>query len=89
VPILNDLYSKLSLEVNLVAVTFDSPVTVNAFNEKYKYKWNSLLNAGDLIKEVGVKTYPTFILLDENSQMISYHTGYDTDLKKSLLSMLK
>jgi peroxiredoxin len=88
IPLLNHLQLKKNDSINFLAVTMDPLEDVNKFNEKYYFQWNSLVGAADLIGELGVKTFPTYILLDQNSTIIDIQSGFGSDKTQQVLDSM-
>ena len=63
VPALNQFATK-NADVRVLAVTFDDQATVDAFRKKHGFEWPVLADATDAIGTLGVKAFPTFVLLD-------------------------
>ena len=63
-PMLNE-YLAQRKEFRMLAVTFDDKATIEKYVRKHKFAWQSLVDAKAFIDQVGVKAYPSFMLLDE------------------------
>jgi peroxiredoxin len=63
-PMLNE-YLGLRTDLRMLAVTFDDQTTIEKYNRKHKFAWQSLVSARSLIKQIGVQAYPSFLLVDE------------------------
>ncbi|MGZ5200736.1 MAG: TlpA family protein disulfide reductase [Telluria sp.] len=74
VPELNAL-AKRRNDINVVAVTFDSPEESKRFVEQYQFDWTVVPKARDLINAVGVKGYPTLMLLDPQGHIVAFTVG--------------
>jgi peroxiredoxin len=74
VPELNALAKRRS-DLNVVAVTFDSPEESTGFVDRHHLDWPVVPKASDLINAVGVKAYPTLMLLDAQGRVVAFHVG--------------
>jgi peroxiredoxin len=63
-PMLNE-YLGLRTDLRMLAVTFDDQTTIEKYNRKHKFAWQSLVSARSLIKQIGVQAYPSFLLVDD------------------------
>lgn len=63
-PMLNE-YLKQRNDVRMLAVTFEDKATIEKYNRKHKFAWQSLVDAKPFIDQVGVQAYPSFLLIDE------------------------
>lgn len=63
-PMLNE-YQTHRKELRMLAVTFDDKAAIEKYVRKHKFAWRSLVDAKPFIDQVGVKAYPSFMLLDE------------------------
>lgn len=63
-PMLNE-YQTQRKDLRMLAVTFDDKAAIEKYVRKHKFAWRSLVDAKPFIDQVGVKAYPSFMLLDE------------------------
>lgn len=68
VPALNAL-AREHKDIRLLSVTFDSRETALAFANKRGLKIPSLVDAQDWIDALGIKTYPTLMLVDPHGRL--------------------
>jgi len=69
VPELNALRERRK-DLNLLAVTFDSPAESRKFVEEHHLNWGIVPEARSLINAVGVKGFPTLALLDPQGKVV-------------------
>jgi len=74
VPALN-YFAKNNRNFAVLAVTFEAEKEANSFASKYDFKWPIAANSEDLIALLGVKTYPTLILLSANGTLLGARVG--------------
>jgi peroxiredoxin len=74
VPELNALAAR-RIDLNVVAVTYDSPEESKHFVDEHKLAWPVVPKAHDLINAVGVKGYPTLMLLDPQGRVVAFTVG--------------
>jgi peroxiredoxin len=74
VPELNAL-AKRRGDINVLAVTFDSPEESKRFVEERQLEWPVVPNARELINAAGVKAYPTLLLLDPQGKVVGASVG--------------
>jgi peroxiredoxin len=79
-PMLNE-YLGLRTDLRMLAVTFDNQTTIEKYNRKHKFAWQSLVSARSLIDQIGVQVYPSFLLVDETGIVRAISTA--TDFPKS------
>jgi peroxiredoxin len=70
IPEMNAL-SKARPDLNLVGVTFDSAEDTRKFVAEFKFDWMLLPESKKLIDELGVRTYPSFVLLDPEGKVVA------------------
>jgi peroxiredoxin len=70
VPELNQLAADRS-DMNFIGITFDSPLEATKFVVERQFVWKLLPDASKTIEAVGVKTYPTFALLDPKGVLVA------------------
>ena len=74
VPALNE-FARKNKDLRVVAVTFDDPATARHFIQQYKFEWPVVAGAQSFISEVGVQTYPTFVLLNSDGTLAGVQSG--------------
>jgi thiol-disulfide isomerase/thioredoxin len=62
-------------DLNVLAVTFDTPAEARAFVARYKFRWRIVANARELIDRIRIKKYPTMALFDANGRMLGTRSG--------------
>jgi len=75
VPVLNKLKSALSKQVNFIAVTYENLDVALDFSKKYNFEWDSMIEAEELVKKIGIPAYPAFVLLDNSGTPINVRVG--------------
>jgi peroxiredoxin len=63
-PMLNE-YLGLRNDLRMLAVTFDDQAAIEKYIRKHRFAWQSLVSARSLIDQIGVRSYPSFLLVDE------------------------
>ena len=61
--------------VSVLAVTFESSGQAAKFTSKYGFGWPVAANSQDFINQLGVKAYPTLVLLSGNGTLLAARTG--------------
>lgn len=64
-------FARQHKELNLLAITFDSPPEVRQFIQQQQFVWPVAAGAKDLIKQVGVPAYPAFVLLAADGKVLA------------------
>lgn len=75
IPEMNAL-SKVRTDLNFVGVTFDSAEDTRKFVGDFKFNWMLLPESKKLLDELGVRTYPTFALLDPEGKVVAIARHY-------------
>ena len=65
-PILNKIAEEYADKVNFLAVTFEKDYAVSSFLTKHPFNFTHLVDAGEYIKSIGVKSAPVTLFLDKN-----------------------
>lgn len=76
IPMLNT-FARDNPEFNLFAVTFDDTATATKFASEHDYDWPILANAQAFIDTLGVKVYPSMLLIDADGSIRAMETGTD------------
>ncbi|MQA19388.1 redoxin family protein [Rugamonas sp. FT103W] len=84
VPMLN-AFAERNKEFSTLAVTFDSPDEAKKFAQRTRLSWRTVAGAEELIGQIGVKSYPTFALLDPNGVLVTIENGFDAAGKGTTL----
>lgn len=74
IPMLND-FARNNPQMNLFAVTFDDLATTTRFQAEHGLDWSILPDAQAFIDSVGIKTYPTMVLVDARGTIRASHSG--------------
>jgi peroxiredoxin len=72
---ITDLYKKHGNTINFVSISADKQqLSLRYFLEKHKYNWVFLHSGNDneLLEKYGVLTYPVFLLLDPQGNIVNY-----------------
>lgn len=90
-PTLDSIYNKWGGKFNLYAINlFDNDVSkITIYKNANKIKFNYLYNLNKeqkelILKEMGLSSYPTFILLDKNNKKVFTKSGYSENLFNEL-----
>lgn len=70
VPKLNQVRDR-NPALHVLAITPDRPAEVVRYQEQYRLTWPVAAEAGPLLTQFKVKTFPAFILLDTQGQLIA------------------
>jgi thiol-disulfide isomerase/thioredoxin len=73
VPDLNALTAKYP-DMKFLAVTYDQVGESRKFVQDTKFNWAIAPNASAFIKQVGIKWYPSFALIDKNGKLVAIKT---------------
>lgn len=76
VPMLNEFIAR-NKEYGALAITFDSPEETKKFVRRTSFNWRTVTDAGDLLNQIGVKTYPSFALLDPKGMVVAISNGFE------------
>lgn len=87
VPALNR-FAAANDDVRVLAVTFDDRVTVEAFRNKHGFEWPVLADAPDVVSALGVHTFPTLVLLDDDGEIrarsSALHFGAEDSMEQAM-----
>ena len=64
-----------SKRVSVLAVTFDSKKQAAKFISRYGFTWPVAASSQEFIDQLGVKAYPTLVLLSANGTVLGARTG--------------
>lgn len=84
VPMLNE-FAERNKEFATLAVTFDSPDEAKKFAQRTRFSWRTVAGAEELLGQIGVKSYPTFALLDPQGVLVTIENGFDAAGKGTTL----
>lgn len=85
-PALNQ-FAKNYPEIQVMAMTSDKLKQVQKYVEEHHFAWPIVFDAGTVIaKDLEIRSFPTFILVDENGMILGERTGGDSsgDVSKKL-----
>jgi len=74
IPDLN-AFSEKHKDVNLIAVTFNSADEASEFKAKWNLKIDTIADAQPSIDTLGVKSYPTLVLISPDGKLITSKSG--------------
>jgi len=77
VPELN-AFARANQHIDVVAVTFDAAADANAFVSKHKLSWPVVADAQTYIEKLGLKAYPTVLLVAPDGRLIATRSGEAT-----------
>jgi len=70
IPQLNELVDKYGDQVNFVAPTFESAEMVNRFLSKKQFKYQTLVDGGDMVKQMSITSYPTHLIVNSKGKIV-------------------
>ncbi|MGZ3181375.1 MAG: TlpA family protein disulfide reductase [Telluria sp.] len=76
IPQLNAIAARYP-QLRTIAVTPDTPDVARQFAKERALAWDIAPSAGKFMKRVGVKAFPTLLLLDSQGKLVSSHIGGD------------
>jgi peroxiredoxin len=89
VPELNQLAADRT-DLNFIGMSFDSPDVTAKFAVDYKFTWKLLPEASKLLDSAGVKTFPSFALLDPKGVLVAIaQAGEITKSDKTLAAWVQ
>lgn len=68
-------FQKSSKRVGVLAVTFEPKEQAAKFSSKYGFEWPIAANSQKLIDQLGVKAYPTLVLISSDGVLLGARTG--------------
>jgi len=74
VPVLNAFAGKHP-EFNYLAITFDPADAAKKFVEQRKLAWPVVAGAGAFIESAGVRSFPTYLLVDADGRLVADSSG--------------
>ncbi|MBB5207831.1 redoxin family protein [Chiayiivirga flava] len=74
IPTLN-AFARSNPQFNVFAVTFDDMATATTFATAHGYDWPILADAQDFIDTLGIKVYPSMMLVDAAGIVRAFETG--------------
>lgn len=85
IPQLNVLKKKYDKEkINFYAFSLDDEVKINAFVKENPFHYELIANAREFARSMGIRYYPTNIIVDDKGKIQFFKTGYKTDMVKQL-----
>lgn len=82
-PLLNAFADK-NPALQFLAVTFDASEVARKFVATHPFGWKVVPNARSLIDQVGIKAYPSFVLLDPAGKVVEFKLGLDIEKDNAL-----
>lgn len=85
-PALNQ-FAKEHPEIQVIAMTMDSRDQAKKYVEEHRFTWPIVYSAQKLIyQDLGVMSFPSFVLVDENGMILGEQAGLETrgDVSKEL-----
>ncbi|GET45618.1 TlpA family protein disulfide reductase [Capnocytophaga felis] len=73
-PVLNKIKEKYKNDFNFIAVTYEKKETVENFLKSHSFDFEHLIDAKDLINQLGIKSFPLNLFLDKNG-VLQYVEG--------------
>jgi peroxiredoxin len=73
--IMDSLYGVWGKDIEFITVSLDkNPEVVTRFKKEKDYNWTFLYNGTgyDLIQDYGIKTFPLFVLIDNDGKILQY-----------------
>lgn len=84
-PELNNLADNFkNKKVKFLAVTFNKKEIVEQFLKTKDFNFTLIPNANNIISLYGVNTYPTTIVINKKSEIVTKEVGYRTNIKSVL-----
>jgi peroxiredoxin len=88
-PELNALKKQFNTkDVVFLAITFDKKENVQTFLETKPFAYTIAPNASDVVQLNRVRSFPTNVVLDKNGMVVFQETGYRTNIKESLSTII-
>jgi len=82
---LNVLKKKYEKEkVNFYAFSLDDELKLNAFLKEHDFNFELIANAREFAISIGIRYYPTNIIIDNKGKIQFFETGYKSDIVKIL-----
>ncbi|MFK8303069.1 TlpA family protein disulfide reductase [Capnocytophaga stomatis] len=73
-PVLNKIKEKYKDDFNFIAITYEKKEIVENFLKSHSFDFEHLIDAKDLINELGIKSFPLNLFLDKNG-VLQYVEG--------------
>lgn len=70
-----DAYAAKHPDMHFLAVTFDDAVTAQNFVRQRHFRWPVAYDGKPLLDQLGVREFPTMLLLDTHGQLLAIRTG--------------
>jgi cytochrome c biogenesis protein CcmG/thiol:disulfide interchange protein DsbE len=77
IPVLNQIKEEFKDKINFISITYDSKEKVLKLFEKEKYDFIHLTDQKDMIKKMGIKSYPQNYLINKNGLIFSVEDGIE------------
>ncbi len=91
IPELNEIveHFKGQKEVVFLAFAKDNPEKLAAFLSKKPYQYKIIPNSKPFFQQLGIDSFPTHIIIDQESIIRFHQTSYTPDTKQTLLTQIE
>ena len=89
--LLDKLHEKYKGQIDFISVSLDQDMDViNKFVDEKNYPWTFLYNGDDyqLLYDYGVKTFPAFVLINSNGQIVQYPAYKPSEVIEDTFQMM-
>lgn len=84
-----DRWVKQFPEVTFLAITFQKTEQIQQLVAEQHFYFHQLVEGGELIKELGIQSYPTTFVLDENNRIERIEIGTTPLQRKNILKHIQ
>lgn len=85
VPVLNQFAAE-NPSIQTVAITYDDPVMMRDFVEKWHFSWPVVAGEVDYVEKLGLWVYPSLAVVDSKGRLLGYGTSGDIHQKHQALT---
>jgi peroxiredoxin len=71
-------------KIKFYAFSLDNELKINAFLKEHPFNYELIANAREFAKRIGIRYYPTNIIIDSKGKIQFFETGYKSDMIKQL-----
>jgi thiol-disulfide isomerase/thioredoxin len=91
IPELNEIveHFKGQKEVVFLAFAKDNPEKLEAFLSKKPYQYKIIPNSKPFFQQLGIDSFPTHIIIDQESIIRFHQTSYTPDTKQTLITQIE
>jgi len=91
IPELNEIveHFKGQKEVVFLAFAKDNPEKLEAFLSKKPYHYQIIPNSNPFFQQLGINTFPTHIIIDQEGIIRFHQTSYTPDTKQTLITQIE